>query len=90
MFRPIPVFQILEARGLEVKLVNAHHVKTVPGRKTDVNDFINDFYENFELNYGKQLKLSTDDKRKPCQSRLCISEVMTIMVLFHTLCIQDI
>lgn len=34
----IPVFQILEARGFEVKLVNAHHVKTVPGRKTDVND----------------------------------------------------
>ena len=34
----IPVFQILENRGLEVKLVNAHHVKTVPGRKTDVND----------------------------------------------------
>jgi len=34
----IPVFQILEARGLEVKLVNAHHVKTVPGRKTDVKD----------------------------------------------------
>ena len=34
----IRVFQILEARGLEVKLVNAHHVKMVPGRKTDVND----------------------------------------------------
>lgn len=34
----IPVFQILEAKGLEVKLVNAHYVKTVPGRKTDVND----------------------------------------------------
>ena len=34
----IPLFQILEAQGLEVKLVNAHHVKTVPGRKTDVND----------------------------------------------------
>ncbi|MEI2581670.1 IS110 family transposase [Scytonema sp. PRP1] len=34
----IPVFQILEAKGLEVRLVNAHHVKTVPGRKTDVND----------------------------------------------------
>ncbi len=34
----IPVFQILENRGLEVKLVNAHYVKTVPGRKTDVND----------------------------------------------------
>lgn len=34
----IPVFQILEAKGIEVKLVNAHHFKTVPGRKTDVKD----------------------------------------------------
>ncbi|WP_242054037.1 IS110 family transposase [Nostoc sp. FACHB-888] len=34
----IPVFQILETRGFEVKLVNAHHLKTVPGRKTDVKD----------------------------------------------------
>lgn len=34
----IPVFQILESYGLEVKLVNAQHVKTVPGRKTDVMD----------------------------------------------------
>ncbi len=34
----IPVFQILEAKGFEVKLVNAHHFKTVPGRKTDVLD----------------------------------------------------
>ena len=34
----IPVFQILEAKGLDVNLVNAHHVKTVPGRKSDVLD----------------------------------------------------
>lgn len=34
----IPVFQILESNGLEVKLVNAHHLKTVPGRKSDVLD----------------------------------------------------
>lgn len=34
----IAVFQILESRGFEVKLVNAHYVKTVPGRKTDVLD----------------------------------------------------
>nr|WP_081942704.1 IS110 family transposase [Myxosarcina sp. GI1] len=34
----IPVFQILETRGLEVLLVNSHHVKTVPGRKSDVLD----------------------------------------------------
>ena len=34
----IPVFQILEARGLEVCLVNSQHVKHVPGRKSDVAD----------------------------------------------------
>jgi transposase len=34
----IPLFQILEARGLEVCLVNARHVQNVPGRKTDVQD----------------------------------------------------
>jgi transposase len=34
----IPLFQILEKRALEVRLVNAHHVKNVPGRKTDVED----------------------------------------------------
>lgn len=34
----IPLFEILESKGLEVKLVNAHHVKNVPGRKSDVLD----------------------------------------------------
>ena len=34
----IPVYDILEARGLEVLLVNARHVKHVPGRKSDVED----------------------------------------------------
>jgi len=34
----IPVFQILERQGFQVKLVNARHVKQVPGRKTDVSD----------------------------------------------------
>jgi transposase len=34
----IPAFEILEARGFEVLLVNARDVKNVPGRKTDVND----------------------------------------------------
>ena len=34
----IPLFQILEARDFEVCLVNARHVKNVPGRRTDVSD----------------------------------------------------
>ncbi len=33
-----PVFNILEQAGIEVVLVNAQHVKNVPGRKTDVKD----------------------------------------------------
>jgi transposase len=34
----IPLFQLLEARGLEVYLVNARHIKNVPGRKSDASD----------------------------------------------------
>lgn len=34
----IPVYELLEARGFRVYLVNAHHLKHVPGRKSDVKD----------------------------------------------------
>lgn len=34
----IPLFQILEAAGIEVCLVNARHCKNLPGRKKDVKD----------------------------------------------------
>ena len=34
----IPLYELLSHAGLEVFLVNARHVRTVPGRKTDVND----------------------------------------------------
>lgn len=34
----IPLYQILEKEGFDVLLVNARHVKNVPGRKTDVQD----------------------------------------------------
>ncbi len=34
----IALYQVLEARGFEVRLVNARHAKNVPGRKTDVAD----------------------------------------------------
>lgn len=33
-----PVWYLLEDRGLDLKLVNARHVKIMPGRKTDVAD----------------------------------------------------
>ena len=34
----IPIFELLEERGVEVFLVNARDAKHVPGRKTDVSD----------------------------------------------------
>jgi len=34
----IPIFEILDARGFQVSLVNARHVKHVAGRKSDVSD----------------------------------------------------
>jgi transposase len=34
----IPLFQILERHGIDARLVNARHVKHVPGRKSDVSD----------------------------------------------------
>ena len=33
-----PVFNVLEDKGIEVCLVNARHMKNVPGRKTDAKD----------------------------------------------------
>jgi transposase len=34
----VPLYEILEARGINVQLVNARHVRNVPGRKSDVLD----------------------------------------------------
>jgi transposase len=33
-----PIYNVLEALDLNVMVVNAHHIKAVPGRKTDVRD----------------------------------------------------
>ena len=33
-----PIYNILEATGMKILVVNAHHIKNVPGRKTDVKD----------------------------------------------------
>ena len=33
-----PLYNILESSGLKAMVVNAHHMKAVPGRKTDVKD----------------------------------------------------
>jgi transposase len=32
----MPVFEVLQQRGLDVFLVNARHTKNLPGRKSDI------------------------------------------------------
>src|SRR6202035_1128818 len=34
----IPIYEILEERGMQVYLVNARHTKNLPGRKSDVQE----------------------------------------------------
>lgn len=34
----IPIYELLEERGFEVAVVNARHLKNVPGRKSDIQD----------------------------------------------------
>jgi transposase len=34
----IPLYELLESRGIEAVLVNAHQMRNVPGRKTDFHD----------------------------------------------------
>ena len=58
--------------------------------KTVVFCDADDFYQDFEQNYQNQLKLLTDDQRNLCQSRLSISEVMTIVILFHGCWLQNL
>nr|WP_305790380.1 transposase [Calderihabitans maritimus] len=33
-----PIYSLLELEGIEILVVNAKHIKAVPGRKTDVKD----------------------------------------------------
>src|SRR5260221_1004684 len=34
----IPIYELLEERSVQARLVNARHIKNVPGRKSDVQD----------------------------------------------------
>lgn len=34
----VPLYEMLQSEGIDVQLVNAHHVRSVPGRKSDVLD----------------------------------------------------
>ena len=53
-----PVYNILEA-NFELLLVNPHHIKAVPGRKTDVND-ADAIYEASDAGVTVQLRLPSD------------------------------
>ncbi|KAA0997361.1 transposase [Paraburkholderia panacisoli] len=54
----IPVFEILQARGFEVVLVNARDAKNVPGRKTDVNEYAANEYRKVLAARGITVSMS--------------------------------
>jgi hypothetical protein len=46
----IPLYDVLEAEGLEVYLANARHTKNLPGRKSDVQESQMKLYTSGLLN----------------------------------------
>ena len=71
----IPVYDMLEQHGFEVLLVNARHIKNVPGRKTDVIDcqWIQQFHS-----YGL-LRGSFRPKEKTLQMRTLMRHRSTLI-----------
>ena len=44
---------------------------------------VDDFYQYFQKNRDNQLQLPSHDRQQPCDSRLCVSEVMAIVIAFQ-------
>ena len=44
---------------------------------------VDDFYQSFLKNKDKSQLLVSEEQLKPCYSRLCVSEVMAIVIAFH-------
>ena len=44
---------------------------------------VDDFYQSFLKNKDKRLLLVSEEQLKPCSSRLCLSQVMAIVIAFH-------
>ncbi|MDH6153659.1 MULTISPECIES: IS110 family transposase [Paraburkholderia] len=76
----LPVFEILESYGFEVLLVNAREAKSVPGRKSDVNDaqWLQKLHRyrtpafDFGLSVARCLRGETDSERtyRPVRNNL--------------------
>ena len=53
-----PLYNVLESSGFGVMVVNARHIKTVPGRKTDAGDAFQDLGADYDSQLNKERKLS--------------------------------
>ena len=71
-----PLFNALEGRGVELLVVNARHVKAVPGRKTDVKDaeWLADL-----LRHGL-LKASFVPDRSPKRAAMAVAHSLMIAI----------
>jgi len=62
----IPIFELLDARGFAVFLVNARDAKHVPGRKTDVSDAQVAAAASFLRSTARKLSAERSDRRAAC------------------------
>ena len=84
-----PIYNILADEGLEVLLVNAKHIKNVPGRKTDVQDcqWIGQLLQHGLLRGSfippepiRELRDLTRQRRKLVQQRAsCIQRIQKVL-----------
>ena len=81
-----PLYNILESSGLNAMVVNAHHMKTVPGRKTDVKDaeWIADLLQHGLLitkEIGADIKVTSMPILDTTQSKELVGQLITDVVL---------
>ncbi|SEC41305.1 Transposase [Paenibacillus sp. GP183] len=61
-----PIVNLLEAEGIEFLVVNAQHMKALPGRKTDVKD------SEWIANSSTKRKKTSGNKCGPCYVKNCL------------------
>jgi hypothetical protein len=67
----IPIYEILDARGFEVYLVNARDTKNLPGRKTDVPG-------SASLSRGRPCRLDDENSHAKVLNVCAIARVTTV------------
>ena len=77
----LPIYEMLEARGFEVYLVNARHIKNVSGKKTDIEDcqWIQQLHT-----YGAAFRLHSRPAEEICALRSLVRHRANLITMCST------